>query len=238
MTDPTATPTLTETLRERVRGALATVPLGEDDVHVFYVAEKHLDRLTDAVLAAVSAAAPDEREARDGQRLPERFRFSREVYGDVADDATRVLLALTDGGHADQPSDHLRWVSITAAQALDARPARGERATDPLIVSAIRRHPSGTLRYEPANGPATGTSGRSFLAEYDAALAARPAPVVSGADVERAAAVLLADYQQQYDGGQIEEFLDLARAVARALGLTVADEGRAEDRIEREGGGE
>jgi hypothetical protein len=59
----------------------------------------------------------------DLERLPERFRFSREVYGDVADDATRVLLALTDGGHADQPSDYLRWVSITAAQALAARPA-------------------------------------------------------------------------------------------------------------------
>lgn len=62
MSDQTSTPTPTETLRERVRGALATVPLGEDDVHVFYVAEKHLDRLTDAALAAMSAAAPDERE--------------------------------------------------------------------------------------------------------------------------------------------------------------------------------
>jgi hypothetical protein len=72
MSDPTTTPTPTETLRERVRGALATVPLGEDDVHVFYVAEKHLDRLTDAVLAAVSAAAParpttDDREALVGR---------------------------------------------------------------------------------------------------------------------------------------------------------------------------
>lgn len=64
----------------------------------------------------------DEREALY-ERLPERFRFSHEVYGDVADDATRVLLALTDGGHADQPSDYLRWVSITAAQALATRPA-------------------------------------------------------------------------------------------------------------------
>jgi hypothetical protein len=242
------------------------------------------------VAASVSAPAPDEREALSGEGLPERFRFSRTVYGDVADDATRVLLALTDGGHADQPSDYLRWVSIRAAQALAARPApavnaadpdereraqryttvlahlnreqaraeaaeaevdalrarieglareyadaipgfvrrlraaladrpaRGGRATDPLIVSAIRRHPNGTLRYEPANGPATGTSGRSFLAEYDAALAARPAPTVNAADLERE----LADAVVSIDAATERQMAEAASEDAAAEDMAAA----------------
>jgi hypothetical protein len=89
------------------------------------------------------------------------------------DNAHRSTLALSGIPDMRRAANLLRDLAAVSA----AAPV--ERATDPLIVSAIRRHPSGTLRYEPANGPATGTSGRSFLAEYDAALAARPAPVVS-----------------------------------------------------------
>lgn len=157
--DPTTTPTPTEPhhdVREEWAARLQCADVGvdfpwltEDGCDVWHeqseAAQEHYRNLLRVALsaglqipppAAVSAAAPDEREALDVERLPERFRFSREVYGDVADDATRVLLALTDGGHADQPSDHLRWVSITAAQALAARPA-------PAVNAGLAAHECG-----------------------------------------------------------------------------------------------
>lgn len=39
--------------------------------------------------------------------------------------------------------------------------------TTPLIVKHIQKYPEGLLHYSPEDGPVTGTSGRSFLAELD-----------------------------------------------------------------------
>jgi hypothetical protein len=152
--------------------------------------------------AAVSAAATAsgqnrsetatvlaKREALDATGLPERFRFSREVYGDVADDATRVLLALTDGGHGDQPSDYLRWVSITAAQALATRPAPSVSAAasdERELVGHLDRFIADCA----AEGVEKGVLSVEWAGRLRAALAARPAPVVNAADVDVREALL------------------------------------------------
>lgn len=42
---------------------------------------------------------------------------------------------------------------------------------EPLLVSVMRRKPTGEVRHQPESGPKTGTSTRGFLAELDEMLA-------------------------------------------------------------------
>ena len=143
--------------------------------------------------------------------LPEAFRFSREVNGPVADDASRVLLALTDGGHARPVTDELRWASVTAALAL-ARPD----APAPVPADEDREALSDFLFtvYDHGTQPNALREADAILT-FLAARSSQPAPSVSSKQQRKAAAVLSSFGVSYHE-------LDLALIrVAAALGIEV-----------------
>lgn len=49
---------------------------------------------------------------------------------------------------------------------------------EPILVHAMRRKPTGTVEFHPADGPKSGTSTAGFLAEYDEAVKVEVTPKV------------------------------------------------------------
>lgn len=86
--------------------------------------------------------------------------------------------------------------------------------TEPLIVAAIRRRPTGLLHHQPQDVGGTGTTAAGFLREYDDAIAAAEA---RGAQAVLAAveAVVL---DRRHDINRATRALAAARAAAAAAG--------------------